>query len=282
MLIDTHCHLDFKDFDKDRDKVIKRAQNAGVQKIINVGCDLEGSKSSVVLAQKYDCIYASIGLHPYEAEKIIEKDFQEIEKLSEHPKVVAIGECGLEFSIFKKVDPSNIDDNIRKLNLQKLQKELFIQHIKLSKKLNKPLIIHCRNAHNDVIEILNSKFHILNSSPGVIHFFSGTLQQAQKYIEIGFMISFAGVITFARDYDKVIQIIPLEKILIETDAPFVAPIPYRGALVKGPQLLTGQARNEPSYVIEIAKKIAAIKNISFKEVAKQTTENALRVFLLEL
>ncbi len=268
MLIDTHCHLDFKGFDEDRDEVIKRARDAGVEKIINVGCDLEQSKNSIALAEKYDFIFASVGLHPQEANNVDDKTFSELGKLSEHPKAVAIGECGLEYS-----GPAGRD-----LNKEK-QKEVFLRQLELSGKIQKPLIIHCRSAYDDLIEILNSsakggsasggKSSILNSPPGVIHFFSGNLEQAKQLLDLGFFISFTGLITFVKDYDKIIQFIPLDKILIETDAPFVAPVPYRGK------------RNEPAYIVETAKKIAEIKNMSFNEVVEQTSKNALNLFSLK-
>ncbi|MEE8131478.1 MAG: TatD family hydrolase [Candidatus Paceibacterota bacterium] len=262
MLIDTHCHLDFKDFDEDRDDVIKRAYDAGVQKIINVGCDLERSKSSVALADKYNYIYASVGLHPQEANNTDEKIFSEIEELAKHPKTVAIGECGLEYS-----GPAS-----HNLNKEK-QKEVFLRHLELSQQIQKPVIIHCRSAYEDLIEILKT-----NSSCGVVHFFSGKLAQVKQLLDLRFLISFTGVITFSRDYDRVIQSIPLDRILIETDAPFVAPVPYRGTPLESPRLPTGQARNEPAYVIEIAKKIAEIKNISFEKIAEQTAKNAIKLF----
>ncbi len=267
MLIDTHCHLDFKDFDKDRDEAVKRAYDAGVQKIINVGCDMESSRRSIALAEKYDFIYASVGLHPHEANSQLLKQlskphsdsWNELEKLAEHPKVKAIGECGLEYYGVR----------CQVLGVKEKQKNIFKKQIELAIKLNKPLIIHCRDAHNDVLDILKSYFLGRKSKlNGVIHFFSGAPRQAREYLGMGFMISFTGVITFSRDYDEVVQSAPLEKILIETDTPFVAPIPYRGK------------RNEPSYVIEVAKKIAEIKNIPLEKVAEQTSENALKIFSL--
>ena len=266
MLIDTHCHLDSKDFDKDREEVIKRARKVGVQKMINVGCDIEQSKNSIALAEKYDFIYAAVGLHPHEVVQLqlFEDDadnfiFMELEKLAEHPKVMAIGECGLEYFRIRA----------NELEVKNKQEHLFKKQIELSIKVSKPLIIHCRNIHEDVINILDSYSISNNPKPyGIIHFFSGSLEQAEKYLELGFMLSFAGPITFTQEYDRVIQMVPFNKILIETDAPFATPIPYRGK------------RNEPAYVIEIAKKIAEIKNMSFEEVAKQTTGNAIKVFSL--
>lgn len=260
MFIDTHCHLDFEGFNKDRDEVIKRARDVGVEKIINVGCDLEQSKNSISLAEKYEFIYVSVGFHPQEANGVDDQTFSELEKLAGHPKVVAIGECGLEYYGIRN----------QELGIREKQKNIFKKQIELAIGLNKPLIIHCRDAYDDIINILNSYFLIHNSKlNGVIHFFSGGLEHAKQLLDLGFFISFTGLITFVLDYDKVIQSIPLDKILIETDTPFVAPIPYRGK------------RNEPAYVVETAKKIAEIKNISFNEVAEQTSKNALNLFALK-
>lgn len=256
MLIDTHCHLDFKDFDKDRDEVIKRAYEAGIKKIINIGCDLERSRNSIILAEHHDFIYASVGLHPHYAVKTSEKNFREMEELARHPKVVAIGECGLDYYQARTnadLTQTGADSNIK-------QRAIFQKQIALAIKLDKPLIIHCRDAHDDVLGILNSR------PPGVIHFFSGNSEQVRRYLELGFFISFAGPITFSKNYDEVIKAVPLERILIETDAPYVAPEPYRGQ------------RNEPAYVVEIAKKIAEIKDIPLERVAEQTTKNVYKLF----
>ncbi len=243
-LFDIHSHLNFSDFNDDRENVIKRMFDAGVW-TINVGADFDSSKKAVELAEKYkDGIYATVGVHPDEIKNF---NIVELKKLAVHPKVVAIGECGIDI----KDKNANI----------KMQSDLFIQQIELAKELDKPLMIHCRNAHGEILEILKEYKHY-----GNIHFFSGNWEEAQKYFDLGFTISFTGVITFARDYDEVISKVPLEKIMIETDAPFVAPVPYRGK------------RNEPAYVIEVAKRIAEIKGITYEEVTRATTENALKLF----
>ncbi len=256
---DIHSHLNFADFDKDREDVIRRALDAGVW-IIIVGTNFESSKKAIEIAEKHEGMFASVGLHPTDAENL-EIQFpsgnwiSKLRKLAQHPKVVAIGECGLDF--FRR---DKVEDFER-------QKELFIKHIELSKEINKPLIIHCRDAYDDMIEILTSFYSLPRDfSPGDLHFFSGSLEQARKFLDLGFYLSFAGPITFARDYDEVIRNTPLDRIMAETDCPFAAPIPYRGK------------RNEPSYVIEVAKKIAEIKNISEQETAQATTANALKIF----
>jgi len=252
---DIHSHLNFADFDKDREDVVRRALDAGVW-IIIVGTNFESSKKAIEIAEKHEGMFASVGLHPTDAENL-ETGFpsgnwiSKLRELTKHPKVVAIGECGLDVFRRKK------DDLPR-------QKDIFKQQIELAIELGKPLMIHCRDCHKDVLEILNS--YKCPKLRGEIHFFSGSLEQAEKYFELGFFISFTGVITFARDYDEIIRNAPLDKIMIETDTPFAAPIPYRGK------------RNEPSYVIEVAKKIAEIRGISEEEAAQATTANALKLF----
>jgi TatD DNase family protein len=249
---DIHSHLNFADFDDDREEVIGRMQENDIWTIC-VGSDFESSKKAVEIAERHDeGVYASVGLHPIEvASQPLGGETAKLKELAKHPKVVAIGECGLDVFRRKK------DDLPR-------QKDIFKQQIELAIELDKPLMIHCRDAHGDVLEILNS--YKCPKLRGDIHFFSGSLEQAEKYFELGFLISFTGVITFARDYDEIIRNAPLDKIMIETDAPFVAPVPYRGK------------RNEPAYVIEVAKKIAEIRSISEEEAAEAATSNALKLF----
>ncbi len=254
-LIDTHCHLDFGDFDKDRDEVIRRAYDGGVRKIINIGCDLERAKKALEIAQKYDFIFATVGLHPQEAADGNEKFFLELKNLLKEPKVVAIGECGLEF--YDKYD---------NYETREKQKEVFLRQLELAKEFKKPVIIHCRNAYSEVLEILKEEKEKNPELNGVVHFFSGRMSQAEDFFKLGFLISFTGVITFARDYDRVIKEAPLEKIMIETDAPFVAPVPFRGK------------RNEPFYVKYVVEKIAEIKNLTFEEVVTATMKNAEELF----
>ena len=255
---DTHTHANFNSFKDDSQEVIERALKNNVW-LVNVGSQASTSKRAVEMAQNYqEGVYAAVGLHPshLEDESFDEKFYLDLAK---NEKTVAIGECGLDYFRMKNEE----------LRIKNLQKEVFIKHIELAKKVNKPLIIHCRDSHEDLIKILNSKFSILNSPAGVMHFFTGNYEQAKQYIDLGFYISFSGVITFASEYEELVRKLPLDKILIETDAPYATPVPYRGQ------------RNEPSYVIETAKKIAEIKNISLDEAARQTTENAFIVFGLK-
>lgn len=244
-LFDIHSHLNFRDFNEDREEVIKRTKEDSVWTVC-VGADGKTSEECVRLAEKNENIFASVGLHPDDDEKF---NIESYRKLAEHSKVVSIGECGIDLYRRGKNDFER-------------QKDLFIKQIELSLELKKPLMIHCREAHNEVIKILQEH----KSVYGNIHFFSGTWGQAQKYFDLGFTISFAGLITFSDQYDEIIEKAPLDKIMAETDAPFAAPVPYRGK------------RNEPIFVSEIIKKIADVRRKSFKEVAEITTQNALRFF----
>ena len=275
LLIDTHAHVNFNDFKDDAKEVIKRALDENVW-MINVGAESKTSERAVKMAEEYEeGVYAAIGLHP---SHLVEQDVEYKENgelikykpkpeefnydfylnLAKNKKVVGIGECGLDY--FRTSDES----------FKEKQKEIFIKHLELAKEANKPIIIHCRDAHNDLLEIFNLA---VKPPSGMMHFFTGTLEQAKKYIELGFYISFSGVITFppkkgeaVAAYDEIIKNIPLEKILVETDCPYVAPVPHRGK------------RNEPAYVKYVAHKIAELKGIDFGEVAKQTTQNARKLF----
>ncbi|MFA4890403.1 MAG: TatD family hydrolase [Candidatus Paceibacterota bacterium] len=268
-IFDIHSHLNFHDFDKDREETIKRMQENNIWTIC-VGADGKTSQECVELAEKYENIYASVGLHPNDDEIF---DAEYYKKLAQHPKVVAIGECGIDLYRQKNDD-------------LKRQKDLFIKHIELALELNKPLMIHCRDAapatpersdggqaHDDVINIVSSFRLHAPRLRGNVHFFSGTWEQAQRYFDLGFTISFAGPITFPpsgtgfNQYDETIKNAPIDKIMIETDAPFAAPAPQRGK------------RNEPIYVVEVAKKIAELKNMPVEEILKITAANALRLFL---
>lgn len=263
MLFDSHTHVNFKDFDDDRDEVIKRCLDEDVW-MINVGTDAEHSKKAVAIAHAYpEGVYAAVGVHPNDGEKAGE--FSVIEELAKDKKVVAIGETGLDYyrgQGMKNEKLKTKNDNAKFELIKKKQKELFIKHIRLAQKVNKPLIIHCRDAHDDLLELLKANSYKLTASPGVMHFFTGTKEDAEKYLELGFYLSFSGVLTFTHDYDELVRSVPLERILVETDAPFVAPVPHRGK------------RNEPSYVKYAAQRIAEIKGLSFEEVAEQTARNA--------
>ncbi|MEW6407710.1 MAG: TatD family hydrolase [Patescibacteria group bacterium] len=268
MYIDTHVHLDFKEFDKDRDEVIKRAFSGGVQKIINIGCNLERSKATVELAQKYENIFAAVGVHPHDVKKYESGNMnQELWKLAQNNKVIAIGECGLDYYRIE-------DDPSTSLGASKeIQKEFFKAQIALAQKLNLPLIIHCRDAFQDLLEILhNTKYILHNTRMGVTHCFSGNRKYAAEFLKLGFLISFTGSITYTKpdgELLKVVEEVPIDKMMIETDCPYLAPVPHRGE------------RNEPLYVKYVAQKIAEVKGIKIREIEKITTENAIKLFNLK-
>ena len=257
ILIDTHCHLNLDEFEKDREKIISRCLDNNVW-MINVGADYQTSKKAVEIAGKYEKgVYAAVALYPRDIEK--EKfDYKKYKELAENKKVVAIGECGLDYAFCEN------DEKI-----QKLQQEVFIQHLGLAKELNKPLIFHCRKLYPEMLEIIKKTKGVR----GVLHCYMGRWSYAEEYLKMGFYISFTGLITYARDYDKVIKNTPLERILIETDAPCLTPIPIRKS--------ENNPRNEPAYVKYVAEKIAQIKGLSFEEVSRITSKNAIELFGLE-
>src|SRR3989338_7902213 len=224
-MFDTHSHIQYNKFDDDRVEVLQRAKDSGV-KMICVGTDYEMSQKAIYLAEKHEGIWASVGLHPND--NLDEKyDSNVYEELARHPKVVAIGEIGLDY--YRTPDEEQ----------QRIQKARFQEQISLAVRLNKPLIIHCREAHKDMIEILSQN----PDARGVIHSFTGTREEAQKYLELGFYIGLNGIITFTNQYNETVEDIPLGHILLETDAPYLTPVPHRGK------------RNEPSYVKYVADKI---------------------------
>ena len=270
---DIHSHLNFSDFDpakstdvdhgasSDREEVIKRMLDAGVWTII-VGSNLEDSKKAIEIAEKHEeGVYATVGIHPTDHLGVeLPSEFGELAK---HPKVVAIGECGLDF--FRNPEIRNPKSEARNKQI-----ELFKQQIELAIELDKPLVIHCREAHEDLLSILRLSFKMHGSRlRGHLHFFGGegAWENKDEYLSMGFLLSFTGIVTFPNySHEEDLKNIPLDKIMIETDAPFVAPVPYRGK------------RNEPAYVVEVAKKIAEIRGINVEEVAKTTTQNALKLF----
>ncbi len=252
MLIDTHCHLDFKDFDKDRDDVIKRASAEGIKYIINVGSSLEGSRRASELASKYDCIFASMGIHPHEAGTVSENIISEIRDMAKGEKVVAIGEIGLDY--YRNSSPREI------------QKSVFRKFINLSTDLNLPLIIHNREANDDTINIL--KEEAAGRARGVMHCFSGDEDFLNQCLDIGLSVSFTCNVTFknAGRLRALIKNVPMDRFFLETDAPFLAPQAFRGQ------------RNEPSYLKYLAREIAAAKGITEEEVADITSKNAVNFF----
>lgn len=280
--IDIHSHVNFKAFDEDRDEVIERAL-ANDTWVINVGTQIDTSRHATVMAHKYkEGVYAIVGLHPihtgasYHDEKELGEggkeftsrgetlDMEAYRELLKDEKVVAIGECGLDYY---RCTPESIAK----------QKEVFIAQINLANGFNKPLMLHIRNnekkelitgeegkpnAYMDALELLKEHSKV----KGDVHFFAGNIEEAKAYLDFGFTLSFTGVITFTKDYDDVIKMTPLDMIMSETDSPYVTPVPYRGA------------RNEPSYVKQVVKKIAEVKGLTEEEVAEAIIANAKRVF----
>ena len=250
-LFDSHCHLHFPQFDADRGAVLARMREKDMGAVL-IGTDLATSKAALELARQHDFLWVSAGLHPNDPENF---DISKYEEFAKDPKVVAIGECGLDYFRSK---PDG-------------QKERFEQQIALAQKLNKALVVHCRNAHDDMLQMLFSYSAELKNKKLVVvmHFFTGSGELAQKYLDLGCYLSFPGPITYTDMYDESIRVCPLDNMLIETDAPFAAPVPFRGK------------RNEPAYVEYVAAKIAAVKGISADAVTEATVRNARKVFGLQ-
>ena len=254
MLIDSHAHLDMKQFDSDRDQVIDRAVSADVRHIITVGIDIISSRNAVKLTTRYPSIFATIGIHPHNADNVNKNDLEQITLMAQHDKIIAIGEIGLDF--------------FRNRSTRKNQIEVFTQQLAIAISLNLPVVIHDREAHTETVNILSSFKR--NELRGVIHCFSGDCKLAKTFINMGYYISIPGTVTFnnASQTQDVVRRVPLNRLLLETDAPFLAPTPYRGK------------RNEPSYIIHTAQKIAKLRGISFEEISYQTSKNVCQLFNL--
>jgi TatD DNase family protein len=251
MFIDTHTHLDFESFDTDRDAVIQRAIGNNVSPIITIGTSLESSKKAVDYAENYASIYAAVGIHPSDVADAEETDFLEIEKLSKHPKVIAIGEIGLDY--------------YRMYTDKETQKAAFKRQIRLARDVKLPVIVHTRESGEDSLKVLIEENG--TDVSGVLHSFSGNNELLEKVLKTNFYLSYTAGVTFKNStIDELIKNTPLERMLLETDSPFITPVPYRGK------------RNEPSFIIHTARKIAEIKQISLEELAKITTENACHLF----
>jgi len=250
MLIDTHAHLDFSDFDQDIEQVINKAKENDVKYIINIGTDFSSSRKSLELTQNYENIFTTTGVHPHQAKIVDDQGLEILKDLSKADKVVGVGETGLDFHY----DHSPRDKQI----------EVFQQLINLAKNINLPLIIHSREAEDETLDILKAN----SVNQGVFHCFTGDLKLANKILDLGLYISLGGILTFknVKTLQKAVKEIPLEKVLIETDSPYLTPEPHRGH------------RNQPTYVKYVAQKIADIKSVPFKKVAEITTSNALELF----
>lgn len=252
MLFDTHSHINAEQFNEDLQEVLQRALDAGVANQVVVGFDNETITRAMQMVEAYDYLYAAVGWHPVDAIDMTEADLERIEKLAAHEKVVAIGEIGLDYYWDKS--PKDI------------QQQVFRKQIQLAKRVNLPIIIHNREATQDIVRIL--KEEKAEEVGGIMHCFTGSAETAKECIEMNFLISLGGPVTFknAKKPKEVAKEVPLDKLLVETDCPYLTPHPFRGK------------RNEPSYVKLVAEEIAKLKELSFEEVADQTTKNAKRIF----
>ncbi|HBA27129.1 MAG TPA: radical SAM protein [Nitrospinae bacterium] len=251
-MIDTHAHLEMPQFDGDRDEVIKRTVESGISLIIDVGSDLKGSRTALELARRYDFIYASAGIHPHEVKEITTDTYKEIIKLITDPKVVAVGEIGLDY--YKDYSPRDI------------QQREFINQIRIAKEFKKPVIVHSRDAREDTLKIL--KDEKVSEIGGIMHCFSGDEEMARRCMDMGFYISFAGPITYpnADKLRKVVKSIPTNRLLIETDCPYLAPQQMRGK------------RNEPAYVRHVAEKVAEVKGLTVEDIERVIRLNVHNLF----
>lgn len=258
MLVDSHAHIDALVFDQDRDQVVKRAKKAGVVAIVNAGFNLQSSRASLELAQRYPGLFIAVGFHPHSAARMKDGDIEELSELARQPKVVAIGEIGLDF--------------YRNRSPRQAQLEAFKRQLELAQRLDLPVIVHSRNASKQIVDILSEWAGRRRLKPlGVIHCFNGDRQLAEKYIEMGFFLSVAGPVTYASSAASDVAChIPLDRLLIETDCPHLTPVPHRGR------------RNEPAYLPLVVKRIAQVREMSAEAVAKHTTKNATELFRLPL
>lgn len=252
MYIDSHAHLDDRKFDRDRHEMLMLAREQGVTAIINVGYDIFSSRRSVALAEEYDFIYAAVGIHPHDAKDADDNILAELKKLAAHPKVVAIGEMGLDY--YRDLSPRDI------------QQVIFRRQIGLAKETRLPIIVHDRDAHEDVIKIL--KEEEAGDGGGVLHCFSGSWEMAVECIKMGFYISIAGPVTFhnAHRLKEIAMRVPQDRLLIETDAPYLTPEPHRGK------------RNESSFVLYVAAEIARLRGVTAAELGALTAENTRKLF----
>lgn len=251
-IFDTHAHYDDEAFDEDRDELLRKIHSEGVKLIINCGCDEKSSRTALNFADKYDFMYAAVGIHPENINDGWEEELARIREMTSHEKVVAIGEIGLDYYW---------DDSKKEL-----QKEIFKKQIELANELSLPVIIHDREAHGDTMEILQKY-----KPKGVLHCYSGSAEMAKEILKLGMYIGFGGALTFknARKAVEVAEIVPLDRILLETDCPYMAPVPMRGK------------RNNSSYIGFVAEKMAEIKGLSARQILDTATENGKRLFGIE-
>ena len=251
MLFDSHAHLDDEKFDEDREQVIARIFESGVAGFVNVGACMASSARSVTLATQYEKIYAAVGIHPHDAENALEKDYEQLAIWSKLPKVVGIGEIGLDY--YYDLSPRDV------------QRKVFIRQIDVARQMNMPIIIHDRDAHADILDVIKKE---AKGVRGILHCFSGSLEMAKEIIKLGFYISIAGPVTFknAAKLPEIVANVPLERLLIETDSPYLTPHPHRGK------------RNEPTYVRLVAEQVASLRGMELSALAEATYNNAKDIF----
>ena len=247
-LIDTHAHIYNEDYSYQIDEVIKTAVANGVDKIISIGVDLKSSEQCIKLSEKYKEVFATCGIHPHESDKVPNRYTYELEEMCKEKKVVGIGEIGLDYYY--------------EFSDKKVQRKIFYDQLELATDIDLPAVVHCRNSDDDVLRGIKE----LSKGVGVIHCFASTYEFAEKILETGFHLSFTGLITFVKELEEVVKKIPLEKMMVETDSPYLTPKPHRGK------------KNEPSNVRYVAEKIADLKGVSFNKVAESTTLTALNLF----
>lgn len=252
MLFDSHTHLDDKKFNDDRSEVIEKIKASGVSSLVNIGCDIRTSENSIELAEKYDFIYATVGFHPCDTDKMTEADIDKLREFAMHKKVVAIGEIGLDY--YWDSVPRDV------------QRYWFERQMKLAEELDMPVTIHNRDAHEDTFNICKN-----SGARGIVHCFSGSKEMAAEFVKLGYYVSFAGPLTYKNNVKSVeaAKVVPLDRLLIETDAPYLAPDGFRGK------------RNDSSLVRYTCEKLAEIKGVSFEEMAKLTFANAKKVYRID-
>lgn len=253
-IFETHAHYDDDAFDADRDTLLCQMKEAGIDYIVNIGCSMQNSRDIVSMIQKYDFLYGTVGVHPSDIDELIEEDMVELSHLSQQNKILAIGEIGLDYHY----------DNV----VKERQMHWFIRQLEIAKDRELPVVIHSRDAAKDTLDIMRE--HHNGATPGIIHCFSYGVEMAREYLNMGYYIGVGGVVTFknAKKLKEVVEYTPLDRIVLETDAPYLAPTPYRGK------------RNCSMYLTYVAEEIAAIKNVSVEEVCQATYQNGKSVYKL--
>lgn len=253
-LVDSHCHLDFPEFAEELPEVVARAHRNGIGVMQTICTHITKFPQIIAVAERFAHVYASVGIHPHNVEAEPKVTAEEIIKLTDHPKVIGIGETGLDY--YYEHSP------------RELQKTSFKAHIEASRKTGLPIIVHTRDADEDTINVLHEEYNSNGPFKGLIHCFSSSKQVADKSIEIGFSISLSGILTFkkADELREIVKDLPLDKLIVETDSPYLAPLPHRGK------------RNEPAFTRHTAEMLASIKNLSYDEIARATSENFFRLF----